>query len=231
MHMDIDKLIAFVTAGDSIARRQESRFPKRSTGTYNFHNSGCIYEGEMCDGKAEGEGVVYYPNNYGVILYKGEFHNGNRHGMGTLYLEDGVTKCYEGQWTNDEMEGRGVTYWEDGVTKSYEGNLHDGYYEGEGTVYDKTGQKFYEGGFHKSDFHGKGAIYRNGMKLCEGDFSEGQMIRGALFKNGLKIYDGPLPPTEEGLIRTGARFNGALNDCRLVFRDYVLSLQDTKYKN
>ena len=60
----------------------------------------------MCDGKAEGEGVVYYPNNYGVILYKGEFQNGNRHGIGTLYLEDGVTKCYEGQWTNDEMEGR-----------------------------------------------------------------------------------------------------------------------------
>lgn len=204
---------------------------KRDVGTYDFHNSGCIYEGEMEQGVAEGQGVVYYPHHYGVILYKGEFHKGNRHGTGILFLDDGITKCYEGQWVDDEMNGKGVFYWEDGTTKLYDGNHHDGYYEGKGILYDKTGQRFYEGAFHNSDFHGKGTIYRKGIKLCEGEFSNGQMIRGALFKNGMKIYDGPLPPTEEGLIRTGARFNGSLNDCNAVIREYVLSIKDNKYMN
>ena len=204
---------------------------RRNSGTYDFHNSGCIYEGEMENGVAEGRGVLYYPQHYGIPLYKGEFHKGNRHGTGILFLDDGATKCYEGQWIEDEMSGKGVFYWEDGVTKLYDGNHHDGYYEGKGILYDKTGQRFYEGDFHNSDFHGKGTIYRKGIKLCEGEFSDGQMIRGALFKNGLKIYDGSLPPTEEGLIRTGARFSGSMSDCNSILRDFAMSIKDNKYKN
>lgn len=211
--------------------RQNAPAAKRSFGTYDYHHSGCIYEGETVSGVAEGQGVVYYPQHYGVILYKGEFYNGNRHGTGILFLDDGITKCYEGQWVNDEMSGNGVFYWEDGITKLYDGNHHDGYYEGKGILYDKTGQRIYEGDFHHSDFHGKGTIYRKGIKLCDGEFSKGQMIRGALFKNGIKIYDGPLPPTEEGIVRTGARLNGSLNDCYSVLRDYALNSKASKYKN
>ena len=204
---------------------------KRDVGTCDFHNSGCIYEGEMENGVAEGRGVVYYPHHYGVILYEGEFHKGNRHGTGVMFLDDGITKCYEGQWIDDEMSGKGIFYWEDGATKLYDGNHHDGYYEGKGILYDKTGQRFYEGDFHYSDFHGKGTIYKKGIKLCEGEFSEGRMIRGALFKNGLKIYDGPLPPTEDGLIHTGTRFNGSLKDCNDVLCEYTLGLKGNKYLN
>lgn len=187
-------------------------------GTYDFHNSGCIYEGEMKDGVAEGKGVLYYPDRLGTVLYLGEFHDGNRHGKGILYGEDGVTKCIEGHWVDDDIEGAGIMFWEDGTTKLFEGFFHDGFYEGKGILYDRKGHILYKGDFQHSDFYGKGAIYKNGIKLCEGDFCEGRMIRGALFKNGMKIYEGSLPPREEGIIRPGARFQLLTSDFNQLFK-------------
>ena len=207
-----------------------SSLTRKRIGSYDFHHTGCIYEGEMKDGVAEGKGVVYYPDRCGAVLYQGEFHNGNRHGKGILYGEDGITKCIEGNWVDDEIEGKGIMYWEDGATKMFEGFFHNGCYEGQGILYDRKGHMFYKGDFQHSDFHGKGAIYKNGIKLCEGDFCEGRMICGALFKNGVKIYEGPLPPTEDGIIRPGIRFGGLAGDYMAVFK-YLLDKQDNQFKN
>lgn len=173
---------------------------KKTIGEYYFHNTRCVYKGQIENGIAEGEGVLFFPDKYGVALYKGEFHKGNRHGFGILFLDDGVTKCYEGDWFEDRMEGEGVMYWDDGFTKSYEGDFVDGYYEGKGVAFDRGGRKVYEGDFHHSDFNGKGIIYKKGEKAFDGDVCNGIMIRGSLFRNGEKIYDGVLPPTEEGII-------------------------------
>ncbi|OEF97005.1 toxin-antitoxin system YwqK family antitoxin [Desulfuribacillus alkaliarsenatis] len=49
-------------------------------------NGNVKYDGEMVDGKWQGEGRLFYEN--GKIHYKGEFENGEMHGFGELYNEN-----------------------------------------------------------------------------------------------------------------------------------------------
>lgn len=40
------------------------------------------------------------------IVYEGHFHDGRRHGLGTLKIEGEV--IYRGYWKNGVMEGKGM---------------------------------------------------------------------------------------------------------------------------
>jgi len=44
--------------------------------------------------------------------------NGQRHGKGTFYYQDGG--CYDGDWSNNKMEGYGTLYYQSGKV-AYEG--------------------------------------------------------------------------------------------------------------
>ena len=56
---------------------------------------------------------LYYPDN--KIKYKGEFVNGNFHGNGTFFFENG--NYYIGQWSNNLKHGKGIIYTKDGKVK------------------------------------------------------------------------------------------------------------------
>ena len=58
-----------------------------------------------------------------ILMYEGEWVNGNRHGKGKLYRENN-TLCYEGEWKDGNANGQGKSYDEDGIL----------YYEGEHDV-------------------------------------------------------------------------------------------------
>lgn len=65
------------------------------------------------DGVPEGLGVLLYkgpqkqPNSAEVYRYEGEFHQGHRHGKGTIFYENGDT--YQGQWDFGRRTGKGIT--------------------------------------------------------------------------------------------------------------------------
>lgn len=200
-------------------------------GTYDYHNSGCLYEGEMENGVAEGKGTLFFPGKYGTPLYVGYFHKGKRHGEGILFLEDGKTKCYEGEWNQDSIEGTGIMFWGDGVTPSYKGTFKNGNCEGYGIVFNQDGKVGYAGEFHESEFHGNGTVFRDGEKLFEGIFSFGMMTYGAIFHNGLKVYDGMLPPTAEGIVNENVPINRRKEISDFVLACYIHNLKGLQKTN
>ena len=80
------------------------------------------YEGELKDGKPNGQGIAYYRNGgryegewrrrpapwlwqeyypNGNLRYDGEWANGVRHGRGKAYTDDGYM-IYEGEWKHSK---------------------------------------------------------------------------------------------------------------------------------
>ncbi len=94
------------------------------------YGGGFYYIGEIKDGKAEGKGAVYSPddtlreegtfrngelNGYGISyvdgekFYEGHFEDGERSGVGALYAM-GILQ-YEGEFLHDERHGKGTQWW------------------------------------------------------------------------------------------------------------------------
>ena len=78
-----------------------------------------------------------------LLLYKGEFRDGQPNGLGTSYFENGKIH-YKGKWRNGLFDGRGTDHWDNGKIE-YEGEWRDGKPDGEGTFYDADGNAVYEG--------------------------------------------------------------------------------------
>ena len=60
---------------------------------YNVFTDRIIFDGEFIKGKAK----AY--DNYGELMYDGEYLNGKRHGKGKVYHSDGKL-LYEGEYLN-----------------------------------------------------------------------------------------------------------------------------------
>lgn len=63
------------------------------------YKSGGWYEGEWKNGKREGFGREFYPDE--TLWYEGEWKEGKRNGAGKSYYTDGKL-AYEGEWKNDK---------------------------------------------------------------------------------------------------------------------------------
>ena len=59
-----------------------------------------LYEGDMKDGKMNGDGVEYYSNS-DQIKYEGHFRKGKYDGKGVMYDENGKI-IYDGKWKNGD---------------------------------------------------------------------------------------------------------------------------------
>ncbi len=74
-------------------------------------------------GQPDGRGTMtWYKNNVEVVVYTGEWKDGEMHGEGKMTYEDG--DVYEGQWKNNKMHGKGEYKYKNGDV--YEGDWKNG---------------------------------------------------------------------------------------------------------
>jgi hypothetical protein len=118
---------------------------KEGTGKLTYAD-GRIFQGRFDDDEAV-EGTIKFPDG---ARYKGQLHNGARHGYGVYHFNDG--SVYEGESVMNVFEGKGKMTWNDG-----------GWYEGE---------------WHQGEIHGKGREIRpDGSLRHDGEWSKGVPIR------------------------------------------------------
>lgn len=97
------------------------------------------YIGRVDNNMANGTGTGIWESTGGV--YKGEWRNNQRHGLGVYTWADG--EQYEGEFKEDKREGKGSYTWPSG--ERYEGNWKNNQRYGQGTLYDLDGNISYEG--------------------------------------------------------------------------------------
>ena len=73
------------------------------------------YEGELKNGKPEGNGRFFHILGF---IYKGEWKNGQKNGKGSEKGPQG--EVYKGDWVNDQKNGKGTLELADG--EIYEGD-------------------------------------------------------------------------------------------------------------
>ena len=95
---------------------------------------GVLYEGQIKNGKANGNGKMTLPNG-GVI--KGEFKN-NSMVDGVLYSMSIETELgkYDGEWMNNAFEGKGVMR---NAKGTYNGDWKNGMMDGDGVFTTPSG--------------------------------------------------------------------------------------------
>ena len=100
-------------AADAIDTSEPSSIVKSGLveGTKKFPD-GSMYFGEMRDGKANGQGLLNWPNS--GEKYFGDFIDDKRHGKGTMTYAN--NKKYVGPFKDGKESGEGMTTWPDGTT-------------------------------------------------------------------------------------------------------------------
>ena len=146
-----------------------------------YNKDELIFEGEKKNGKRwNGKGKEYNDDN--VLIYDGEYLNGQRHGQGNLYY-------YEKYYTNKEV----VIYY---IKFEREFN--------EGKEWNGKGRKGnYEGEFFHGERKGRGKEYLNSI-IFEGEYQKG--LRN---EKGKEYYDIPKGQLKfEGEFLNGKNWNG-----------------------
>ena len=176
---------------------------------YDEEKQSAMYKGTLEDGKLQGngeeyseEGLLVYEGNFsngqrsgegrlcddGVLVYEGQFSSGEPNGVGIAYA-DGV-KCYQGAFVDGVYDGEGVTYYPSGA-RAYVGSFAAGLYEGEGTEYSEDGQAIYKGSFAQGVYEGSGTVYLDDGSQIRAEFTGG-VSNGAIqwYRKGKLWYDG-----------------------------------------
>eukprot|EP01119_Soliformovum_irregulare_P010256 TRINITY_DN2512_c0_g3_i5.p1 TRINITY_DN2512_c0_g3~~TRINITY_DN2512_c0_g3_i5.p1 ORF type:complete len:863 (+),score=271.43 TRINITY_DN2512_c0_g3_i5:25-2613(+) len=158
---------------------------------YQFSSSESIYEGEWVNGRMEGKGIYYFPNNN---IYDGEWKNGRMEGYGVMTYNTG--EIYEGNWVDGTPDGEGkltagktfyqgrfangekngngqITWWNGDV---YRGHWEHDIMDGEGTLQTEDGNR-YSGSWKSGQRHGKGTFQEASGNLYEGDWEKDKKTR------------------------------------------------------
>jgi len=168
----------------TIYRYYGHHFNKWQEGTFNQ-----VY-------KLEGYGIEYDYYVDGFIMYKGQFVNGNKKGLGIYYGSLSAYR-YEGLFDNYFIEGS--IYFDNGCR--YIGKLQElKYSTGKGAtgIYYFANNDSYKGEFSRQVSNGQGIYtWANGSKYT-GSFESGQINgRGELF-NGSTTYRGTFRTLPDG---------------------------------
>ena len=94
----------------------------KATFIYAILKNGVVYEGEMKNGRLDGDARIKYSNG---DRYEGQIKKGQKSGTGTYTWKSGAS--YDGKWKNDDMNGRGTYNYsskEKGISLS--GNFKNG---------------------------------------------------------------------------------------------------------
>ena len=141
--------------------------------------NGCVYEGELNDGKMHGQGKLALPDGR---TFEGEFKEGQTwNGTGVYKHPSG--DVYEGELRAGKMHGKGKLTCLDGRTQ--EGEFKDGmFYTGFGTIRNKDGS-VYEGFHEKGTRSGQGKLIDADGSSHEGEFRDGHIFSGSgTFRTG-----------------------------------------------
>ncbi|KOC62822.1 Radial spoke head 10 like protein B [Habropoda laboriosa] len=119
-------------------------------------NSVCWYEGDFLNGYRHGRGTMVDGENR--YLYCGQWHMGQRHGMG--YCRYGDNGSYDGDWVMDIMNGVGLRIYPNG--DRYVGQWKNGIRDGIGTMAWTNGN-VYRGEWTCGAINGYGEYVWNGF--------------------------------------------------------------------
>ena len=148
-----------------------------------FHILGFIYKGEWKNGQKNGKGSEKGPQGE---VYEGDWVNDQKNGKGTLELADG--EIYEGDWVNDKKHGKGKTTYPNGDV--YEGDFQNGLPNGKGKIIWISGN-VYEGEMKDDLMHGKGILKWNDGLIYEGDFlNDKRTGKGIFYSSDGAKYEG-----------------------------------------
>lgn len=112
--------------------------------------------------------------------YEGGVRNGLMNGLGVLSHVDG--RVYKGEFIDDMKHGMGITCFPGG--NKHIGEYADGFMSGRGTFLFANGQK-YVGSFRLDQFHGEGVLTLHGGNHFHGKFFNGSKLAGSyIFHNG-----------------------------------------------
>lgn len=177
-------------------------FPKLST-----DNGETAYEGEWCQTKKNGFGLLEFRNG---SFYKGFFQNDIAHGLGVYYSNNrtqyyglfskgkthgfGMFKnlvtgyFYQGQWYEDKQSDFGIENYSN--KSNYTGEFDDGIKHGIGMLTLADGS-FYAGMLAKNKINGVGVLRFADNKLYEGEWKDNQMHGfGTLTYSYDRCYEG-----------------------------------------
>ncbi|XP_076007979.1 radial spoke head 10 homolog B [Genypterus blacodes] len=159
-------------------------------GTYIWKDGSC-YEGEVCNAIRHGTGTHKCAKT--GILYKGQWHQGKRHGKGTIYYNREETSWYKGDWVSNNREGCGERSYPTGNV--YTGKWKNNQRHGEGNMkWPKLGQ-LYVGTWENGLQHGRGThtwFHRrtNGSQYPQRNEYRGEFVGGQRHGHGTFHYAG-----------------------------------------
>ena len=131
------------------------------------YNDGCVYTGQVVNGKRHGFGKMTWPSG---DVYEGDFDNDTIHGKGKYTFAKGTV--FEGEWRDGKRTGWGKYIWSNG--NRFEGELVNDVIHGTGKFVFSNGNAF-EGEWHQGKRTGKGRLtwFRSGS-IYEGDWLNDQ---------------------------------------------------------
>ncbi len=142
------------------------------------------YEGEIVEGKRQGQGLMKYFNGR---FYEGGWAEDLRDGKGFELYSNGNT--YEGDFRKGRADGKGIYTWNNGEV--YDGEWHKGLKHGDGVWKGSLGDS-YIGEWRNSKAEGYGVhIWKNGSYCASdpvGDRYEGEWKECLKHGNGTDIF-------------------------------------------
>ncbi|KAG9267695.1 hypothetical protein AMEX_G18561 [Astyanax mexicanus] len=150
---------------------------------------GSIYEGEVWYGIRHGFGTYHCAKTSSV--YRGQWHQGKRHGKGIICYNRERTSWYEGDWKNNCREGWGVRCYPSG--NIYQGQWKNDARHGEGTMRWIQLNQQYSGQWVAGVQHGQGThtwVLRRGLgsQYPRSNEYKGEFVQGMRHGQGTFLY-------------------------------------------
>jgi hypothetical protein len=105
----------------------------------------------------------FIQNHFSSQYYKGDIHNGHRHGHGNMIYHSGAT--YEGTFRLDQRHGHGLYTFQNGDT--YDGDWVDNQQHGTGTFVEAATGNTYVGGWKNDKKFGEGVTHWKNAQEAE----------------------------------------------------------------
>lgn len=140
------------------------------------YSDGKYYQGDIVDGKANGNGTLF--DSDGTVVYVGAFVNDKFDGEGVLTTQEGV---YTGSFSAGKRSGQGTMVYADGLT--FEGTW-DRDNRADGKLQLSSDGEYYQGKFLYGEIYGQGTLCTKGTNSVSGNVSTYNLYVGEV--NGLK---------------------------------------------
>ena len=168
------------------------------------YSDGTYYEGDIVDGVAQGNGVLYSAD--GKVVYTGSFANDKFDGQGVLTTDKGV---YTGAFSAGKKSGQGTMVYADGLT--FEGTWERDN-RADGKLQLSADGEYYQGKFLYGEMYGQGTLCTKGTNSVSGNLDTYNVYVGGvdgLKKSGTGVFTAN---GEDKTVYSGKFVNDELTD-------------------